>query len=1129
MNNINGEFVSIGGKDFYRIDNYDRLDPFLFTIASSNDIWFYLSSNGGVTAGRQSAEYAYFPYLTEDRMCHSTDTGAKTLIKVNRNGAVKLWQPFTESLINPYEVERSIFKSVLGDEVIFEEHNLTLDLTFGYHWQSCDKYGIVRTAYLQCGTQDADAELIDGILNILPYGIRSAFQLEWPCLGDAYKSSEIVGDHTAVFALTSAINDMPEPEEMLKCNIAWYDADFDCDICLSEKALDGFVRGNIEKSDINLGDRGCFLLNFKLSLKSGERKQWRTVSDVGLSQEEVSVIARGIPSSDLDAALAASEHELRSIIAKADGLQCTGNRMASVHHMSNVMFNNMRGGLFLHGYGIDTADFIDFVKTRNSVFYNENTDLIDRVTDGVKTIGQLKERARETGNKNLIRLSLEYLPISFSRRHGDPSRPWNKFSIVLKNEDGTPRTNYEGNWRDIFQNWEAMCLSFPGYIDSVIAAFLDASTADGYNPYRITRDGIDWEVAEPGNPNSSQGYWGDHQIIYLSRLIQWLGKYDTEALKRLIACDSFSYADVPYEIAQFDKMLENPKDTIFLNAEKNRVLRENSAKFGGDYRLLIKDGKIYTAAFAEKLIIPIASKISNLIVGGGVWMNTRRPEWNDANNAIVGYGLSVVTACHLRRHLSLCLRMFEQYGNETFEISNEVGTWLSDIRSVMEKYCASVESGAVDGKLRMNFARDMGYAFDRYKTVVYGDGFTGKTVFSYDDLCKFIELALVFTDYTVRANRRSDGFYHSYNLLERSGDGIGVKNLFLMLEGQVAVLGCGILDGSEAAELLENMKNSELYSERDDSFYLYPVRMTARFMERNIVPESFVSGSALVKKLIAHGNRDLFVKDAFGNIRFAPEITFEPKLRAALEKLCADPELETEASLEASAVIKIFEEMFRHFEFTGRSQIMYKYEGIGSIYWHQNSKLLVSAQESYFDALSHGDKADAERLGKQYYSVRAGLGFYKSPSVWGAFPQDAYSHTPFGGGAKQPGMTGQVKEEIITRFGELGVIPENGCIRFDTSIVRENEYLDAPAKFEFIRESGESEYIELDSGSFDFSFCQTPVIYIKSGSADSHTSAITVSYRDGSTAGIKSGILPSDISAEIFGRSGKIDRVTVLA
>lgn len=1125
-NNINGEFVTVGGKEFYRIDNYDRLDPFLFTVAASSDIWFYLSSNGGVTAGRQSAEYAYFPYLTEDRMCHSTDTGSKTLIKVIRGGREELWQPFTESYINPYDVKRSIYKSVLGDEVIFEEHNLTLDLTFGYCWQSCDKYGIVRTAYLKCGKQDTDAELIDGLLNILPYGIRSAFQLEWPCLGDAYKSSEIVGDHTAVFALTSAINDMPEPEEMLKCNVAWYDADFDCDICLSEKAIDGFVRGNIEKGDVNLGDRGCFLLNFGLSMKAGERKQWRTVSDVGLSQEEVSVIARGIPSGEIDAALSASEYELRSIIAKADGLQCTGNRMASVHHMSNVMFNNMRGGLFLHGYEIDVADFIDFVRSRNSVFYNKNTALIDSVTDGVKTVGQLKENARASGSRDLIRLSLEYLPISFSRRHGDPSRPWNKFSIVLKNKDGTPRTNYEGNWRDIFQNWEAMCMSFPGYIDSVIAVFLDASTADGYNPYRISRDGIDWEVAEPGNPNSSQGYWGDHQIIYLSRLIEWLGKYDTEALRRLISCDSFSYADVPYEIARFDKMLENPKDTISLNAEKNRILRENSAKFGGDYRLLNKDGKIYTASFAEKLMVPIASKISNLIVGGGIWMNTRRPEWNDANNAIVGYGLSVVTACHLRRHLSLCMRIFKQYEGEKFDISTEVGEWLGEICGIMEKYRFSVETGYVDGKLRMNFARDMGYAFDRYKAVVYGDGFTGKTEFSYAELCKFIKLALVFTDYTVRANRRGDGFYHSYNLLERSGDGIEIKNLFLMLEGQVAVLGCGILDGREAAELLENMKNSGLYSERDDSFYLYPVRMTSLFMERNIIPERFVSGSELVKKLICSGNSELFVKDAFGNVRFAPDMTCESKVRGALEGLCAEPEFADTAKREKEAVLGIFEDMFRHFEFTGRSQIMYKYEGIGSIYWHQNSKLLVSAQESYFDALAHEDKAVSDRLGKQYYSVRAGLGFYKSPAVWGAFPQDAYSHTPLAGGAKQPGMTGQVKEEIITRFGELGVFPENGCVRFDMSVVAENEYLDSPSVFEFIRASGESEYIELDRGSLAFSFCQTPVIYV---SGSTGTEAIKVSYSDGRVAEINSDTLPSDISAEIFGRSGKVDRVTVFA
>ena len=35
---------------------------------------------------------------------------------------------------------------------------------------------------------------------------------------------------------------------------------------------------------------------------------------------------------------------------------------------------------------------------------------------------------------------------------------------------------------------------------------------------------------------------------------------------------------------------------------------------------------------------------------------------------------------------------------------------------------------------------------------------------------------------------------------------------------------------------------------------------------------------------------------------------------------------------------------------------------------------------------------------------------------------DPYSHTPGGAGAKQPGMTGQVKEEVITRLGELNFL-----------------------------------------------------------------------------------------------------------
>ena len=91
----------------------------------------------------------------------------------------------------------------------------------------------------------------------------------------------------------------------------------------------------------------------------------------------------------------------------------------------------------------------------------------------------LIEKARAQEDGNLTRLCLEYVPVTFSRRHGDPSRPWNKFSIVLKDANGNKKLNYQGNWRDIFQNWEALCMSYPNFIDSMIAKFVNATTIDG--------------------------------------------------------------------------------------------------------------------------------------------------------------------------------------------------------------------------------------------------------------------------------------------------------------------------------------------------------------------------------------------------------------------------------------------------------------------------------------------------------------------------------------------------------------------------------------------------------------------------------------------------------------------------
>jgi hypothetical protein len=53
----------------------------------------------------------------------------------------------------------------------------------------------------------------------------------------------------------------------------------------------------------------------------------------------------------------------------------------------------------------------------------------------------------------------------------------------------------------------------------MIARFLNATTADGYNPYRVMRDGIEWESPIPTTLGQHR-YWSDHQIIYLQKLLE---------------------------------------------------------------------------------------------------------------------------------------------------------------------------------------------------------------------------------------------------------------------------------------------------------------------------------------------------------------------------------------------------------------------------------------------------------------------------------------------------------------------------------------------------------------------------------------------------------------------------------
>jgi hypothetical protein len=202
---------------------------------------------------------------------------------------------------------------------------------------------------------------------------------------------------------------------------------------------------------------------------------------------------------------------------------------------------------------------------------------------------------------------------------------------------------------------------------------------------------------------------------------------------------------------------------------------------------------------------------------------------------------------------------------------------------------------------------------------------------------------------------------------------------------------------------------------------------------------------------------------------------------------------------------------------------MYAYEGLGSIYWHMVSKLLLAALENFQKGLEkNSDAATMGRLADCYFDIRSGIGFNKTPDNYGAFPTDPYSHTPGFAGAKQPGMTGQVKEEVIARLQELGVSVVNGSVTFNPFILRKSEFLSGSDTLVYFDTSGARKTLPLEAGQLGFTYCQVPVVY-----SLAEQTSIELSFADGSSQSISGNSIASELSMAIFDKKGTVSKIHV--
>jgi hypothetical protein len=1131
-NGVSGEFVDLRGERFYAIRNVDRMPPFLVSVVSSGNHWLFASSNGGLAAGRVSPDSALFPYITVDKIHESSPhTGPLTLLRVEAQGQHRVWEPFNREQDGVFRVSRHLYKNVRGDKLCFEEINHELALAFSYTWLTSDDFGFVRRCEIRnIGRAECSLEVLDGLQNILPAGTPRFTQTNSSNLVDAYKWTELLdGSGLVLYTLYAGITDRAEPCESLKASVA-YCLGLDAPTTLISSAqVDRFRRGgNLRPENHTRGIRGAFLVAQAMSLPAGCSRQWHVVADVELSQAQVVALRHRLAdptavAGAIEQSVSQGSDNLARLMATSDALQCTAEESVAVHHHANVVFNVLRGGCFPNQYGITLRDFRETVRTFNKIVYERSQELLESLPETLE-FPELAASIRQGGDPQLLRLCQEYLPIAFGRRHGDPSRPWNQFEIRLKDRHGRPVFWYEGNWRDIFQNWEALAFSYPEFVENMVAKFVNGSTMDGYNPYRVTKEGIDWEVEDPADPWSYIGYWGDHQIIYLLKFLELSREFHPDRLAALLHKPLFAYANVPYRIRPFAALLDDPKHTVDYDEALAQRIDRRVADLGADGKLVLDaNGAVYQVTLLEKLLVPLLAKLGNLVADGGIWMNTQRPEWNDANNALVGQGLSMVTLYYLRRYVRFLQALLEAE-TAPLELSTEVGRWLRETAEALRQFRDVLDRGAIGGEQRLALLTALGEASGRYREAIYrSDGMSGKSPVPMDLARVLLTDALAALDQSISRNRREDDLYHAYNLLERRPGRIEMDPLYAMLEGQVAALSSGAVRPAEAADLLESLFASDLYRRDQQSFMLYPDRKLPGFLEKNRIPDAAVTSIPLLQSLTAAGNEQIVVRDADGCYRFNADFRNARDLDAELARL--DQRYAAEADDARERLRSLFDEVFEHRAFTGRSGTMFGFEGLGCIYWHMVSKLLLVVQEVCFAALDQDAAGDASRrLGELYYRVRAGLGFNKTPAEYGAFPTDPYSHTPGHGGASQPGMTGQVKEEILTRFGELGIRVSDGRVRFQPALLRPREFLRERREFRYLDLDGTWQVLEVPAGGLAFTWCQVPVVYRLAGD---QVPGLELTLSDGETRHYPDATLAADESAWLFRRSGRIRQLTV--
>lgn len=339
---VSGRFIDLLGERYYKISHVDNMEPFFISIVSASDHWLFISSTGSLSAGRIRPENALFPYKSVDHIHESAEnTGSKTIVRLKHDESIMLWEPFNRFHDGLYQLERNLYKNSMGDKIVFEEINHTLQIKFQYSWATSEAFGFVRRAQISdLSGQDRQLDILDGLQNVLPSGAPLSALQTRSALVDAYKWNEQVeGTSLALYTMYAKLSDRAEPaESLLATTIFSIDSD-DNSILLSSEQLTAFRRGeSIVSESLTRGVRGSYLLNKRFTLAAGTEKHWLIIADIDKNHCAVRELEQKLKTDDIETqieiSIAKNQQELIALMSGVDAWQVTAEETTFVRKCS---------------------------------------------------------------------------------------------------------------------------------------------------------------------------------------------------------------------------------------------------------------------------------------------------------------------------------------------------------------------------------------------------------------------------------------------------------------------------------------------------------------------------------------------------------------------------------------------------------------------------------------------------------------------------------------------------------------------------------------------------------------------------------------------------------------------------